>query len=147
MSTQENMDRFLRSLNGVTKVFASMECYYEDPSLTKIELMALAAISEKKELIMRELAENLCVSMSTATVVIDKLVEKGLVNRQRNRSDRRVVEVILTAKGEKIAVSNQKQKTQLLKQILETLSLEEQEVFISILEKISAGVNNESKGD
>ena len=137
MIPQENVNRFVQAFNDITKVFASLECFIEDPTLTKLELLALNVISCQKELIMSKLAENLSVSMSTATGIIDKLVEKELVNRERNHGDRRVVKVVLTAKGEEIAISFQKQKTEMVKRIMELLSPEEQETFISILEKIS----------
>ena len=135
--TAQDVNRFLGTLNGITKVLASLECCCEDMSLTKLELLALSVISNQKELIMSQLAGNLGVSMSTATGIIDKLVEKELVSRERNHGDRRVVKVVLTAKGEEIAISFQKQKEEMVKRIMELLSPEEQETFISILEKIS----------
>jgi len=141
ITTQENINRFLQSWNKITKVFASMEYYREDPSLTKPELLTLTIVSNQKELIMSQLAGNLGVSMSTATGIIDKLLEKRLVKRERNHMDRRVVKVKLTAKGEKTAKSFQKQKKQIIRQVLDSLSTEEQENLISILEKISKEIN------
>ncbi|ODS38468.1 MAG: hypothetical protein A7316_07885 [Candidatus Altiarchaeales archaeon WOR_SM1_86-2] len=145
MVTKENIDRFLETWNKITRVFAAMECFREDPGLTKLELLALSAICNREELIMRQLAEHLGVSMSTATVVIDKLVEKGLVGRERNHGDRRVVKVKLTEKGEKIAVSFQRQKAGIIKQVMGLLSQEEQENFILILEKISGALNGDKR--
>ncbi len=142
MTTQENINRFLKALNEITKVFASMEYCHEDPSLTKFDLLALTVISKQKELIMSQLAENLDVGMSTATGIIDKLVGKGLVKRERNHGDRRVVKVKLTIKGEKIAMSHQEQKAEIIKRLMELLSPEESNSLISILEKISKTINS-----
>ena len=51
ITTQENTDRFFQTWNKITKVFASMEYYREDPSLTKIELLTLTIVSNKKEVV------------------------------------------------------------------------------------------------
>ncbi len=142
MTTQENINRFLKALNEITKVFASMEYCREDLSLTKFDLLALTVISNQKELIMSQLAENLDVGMSTATGIVDKLVEKELVKRERNHGDRRVVKVKLTIKGEKIAMSHQEQKAEIIKRLMELLSPEERNSLISILEKISKTINS-----
>jgi DNA-binding MarR family transcriptional regulator len=146
-TTQENINRFFQTWNKITSVFASMEYYREDPGLTKIELLTLTIVSNKKELIMSQLAGNLVVSMSTATVIIDKLLEKKLVKRERDHGDRRIVKVKLTAKGEKTAKSFQKQKKQIIGQVLGSLSLEEQGNLISILEKISKEINGVKKNE
>ena len=119
MVPEERISHFLETLDKVTKIFASMEYCCEDSSLTKFDLLALKVISDQKGLIMSQLAEKLGVGMSTATGIIDKLVEKGLVNRQRNHGDRRVVKLMLTAEGEEIAISHQRQKIEIVKRAWE----------------------------
>lgn len=52
---------------------------------------------------MGELAEDLGVKLPTATRIVDRLVERGLVARSSCEDDRRVVWVRATAEGEALA--------------------------------------------
>ncbi len=51
---------------------------------------------------MSTIASSLGVSLATATGVVDRLVERGVVEREDDPSDRRVVICHLTAEGEKM---------------------------------------------
>jgi len=137
MVTKENINRFLEVLEDITKVFTSIEYFQDDPSLTKYDLLALDVVYNQKGIIMSQLAKKLIVGMSTATGIVDKLVEKNLVERRRNHDDRRVVKLILTKKGNEAAISHQNKKMEIVKQTLKLLSSEDQESLISILEKLS----------
>jgi len=66
------------------------------------QLKALLLISEDERLRMRELARRLGGSFSNATVLVDRLVERGLVERLADPQDRRVVLVRVSGKGRQI---------------------------------------------
>ena len=66
------------------------------------QLKTLLLISEEKEVRMRELARRLGGSFSNATVLVDRLVERGFVERLAEPQDRRVVLVRATEKGESL---------------------------------------------
>ena len=63
------------------------------------QLKALLLISEEEVIRMRELARKLGGSFSNATVLVDRLVERGLVERLMEPQDRRVVLVRATEDG------------------------------------------------
>ena len=63
------------------------------------QLKALLLISEEREIRMRELARRLGGSFSGATVLTERLVERGLVERLAEPRDRRVVLVRTTERG------------------------------------------------
>jgi len=64
------------------------------------QLKALLLISEEKGIRMRELAHRLGGSFSNATVLVDRLVDRGLVERMAEPQDRRVVLVRATEDGQ-----------------------------------------------
>ena len=68
-------------------------------SMSTPQLKALILISEAEEIRMRDLTWRLGGSFSNATVLVDRLVEKGLVERLPEPQDRRVVLVRPTEKG------------------------------------------------
>ncbi len=63
------------------------------------QLKALLLISEERGIRMRELSRRLGGSFSNATVLVDRLVDRGLVERLAEPEDRRVVLVRATKEG------------------------------------------------
>jgi DNA-binding MarR family transcriptional regulator len=66
------------------------------------QLKALLLISEEEGIRMRELARKLGGSFSNATVLVDRLVDRGLVKRLAEPQDRRVVLVRATEEGRRL---------------------------------------------
>jgi DNA-binding MarR family transcriptional regulator len=66
------------------------------------QLKALLLISEEEGIRMRELARKLGGSFSNATVLVDRLVDRGLVERLADPQDRRVVLVRSTGEGRRL---------------------------------------------
>src|SRR5215210_5181138 len=66
------------------------------------QFKALLLISEEEGVRMRELARKLGGSFSNATVLVDRLVDRGLVERLADPQDRRVVLVRTTQEGQRL---------------------------------------------
>ncbi len=66
------------------------------------QLKALLLISEEEGIRMRELARRLGGSFSNATVLVDRLVDRGLVERMAYSRDRRVVLVRAADEGQQL---------------------------------------------
>lgn len=66
------------------------------------QLKALLLISEEEGIRMRELARKLGGSFSNATVLVDRLVDRGLVERMADPQDRRVVLVRAADEGQQL---------------------------------------------
>lgn len=64
------------------------------------QFKALILIYEEEGVRMRELARRLGGSFSNATVLVDRLVDRGLVERMADSQDRRVVLVRVTKNGQ-----------------------------------------------
>lgn len=74
---------------------------------------------------MSKLAAGLGVSLPSATGIIDRLVERGLVSREEDSEDRRLVLCALTAEGQRMATSLFEADVAVLEGLLLTLSDEE----------------------
>src|ERR687894_1955009 len=66
------------------------------------QLKALLLISEERGIRMRELSRRLGGSFSNATVLVDRLVDRGLVERMADPQDRRVVLVRAADEGQQL---------------------------------------------
>ena len=66
--------------------------------ISKYDLALIGMIGKQGEVIMRDVADYLDVPYSTATGVVDKLVNKKILKRINSETDRRTVKVTLTSK-------------------------------------------------
>jgi DNA-binding MarR family transcriptional regulator len=70
--------------------------------ITGPQLGALRFVSLTPGISMRELSEKLYLHVSTMTGIVDRLVKKGYVQRERSKEDRRVVRLSITATGRRV---------------------------------------------
>nr|WP_042193584.1 MarR family transcriptional regulator [Kibdelosporangium sp. MJ126-NF4]CEL20784.1 Transcriptional regulator, MarR family [Kibdelosporangium sp. MJ126-NF4]CTQ98412.1 Transcriptional regulator, MarR family [Kibdelosporangium sp. MJ126-NF4] len=91
-----------RELCGLVNALAhQIETHVRDRAgtigLTPAQAVALRELTGP--MTMRDLAERMSCEPSNATFIIDRLEEKGLVERQTTPRDRRVKQIVLTADG------------------------------------------------
>jgi DNA-binding MarR family transcriptional regulator len=65
------------------------------------QIWAMAALRQTPGMRVSELAQALSIHASTASNLLDKIEKAGLIRRERNHADQRVVRLYLTAAGEK----------------------------------------------
>jgi len=94
---------------------------------------------------MSDLAAALGVPLSTATHTVDRLVEKGLVVRNRSEQDRRVVQVEMSDPGKALQASLRSKHQAMARSWLAPLSPGERETFLDLMAKISARAKPESE--
>ena len=109
-------------------------------NLTIAEASAIYAIGPDEPKTMKQIAETLGVAVSTPTRTIDRLLEKGFVNRKVGEKDRRKLLIELTPKGKKLLVDIDKENLEITKKMINGLSDEEIETFKEILFKISENI-------
>lgn len=97
--TRELWETALQLVHG----FRSAMSVPEEMELTFPQTMLLLELRGTGGCSMGELARHLRVTQGVATRMVDRLVDKGLVERKRDVADRRVVLVAPTAEGEAIA--------------------------------------------
>ncbi len=122
-------------MNVVSK---GMEEELDPYGLTPLELNLLRTCIERGECTATELAEELPVDASRISRIVTILVDKGLLVRRRSRSDRRIVMLSLSDKGnEQIATLVQRLNTYDAK-LTENISAEDMRGFVSTATKIIA---------
>jgi DNA-binding MarR family transcriptional regulator len=79
-----------------------------------------------------------CLSMPKphVTVIVDKLIEEGYVERQSDPNDRRVVNILLTEKGLEDFENIKQEISENLKIKLSKLSEDEQEILADASQKV-----------
>ena len=109
--------------------------------LSMAQLNILYTLKRCGEMPMSRLAEMLNVSLSSATGLIDRIEERGMVERSRVPEDRRIVLIRVTAAGERLLGELDVLSDELLRTVLGRLSKAERAAigtaFASIREALT----------
>lgn len=95
------------------------------PDLTMQQLRVLLAIARQEGLPVHRLGQQLGVSAPTASGLVDRLAEKGLVARVDDPDDRRVRHLRLTPAGATLLEGLDSMFERLMREVVSLLSLEE----------------------
>ncbi len=115
----------------------------DEPEVSEQQMRALGLLSKRGPISMSAFAEALDIPFSTATHIVDRLVSKGLVERYRPESDRRLVEVKLSGEGERHDRIFRNQQLAVTTSMLEGLSPGERALYIELLGKMAKAVTPE----
>lgn len=88
------------------------------------QLWLLHEIATHPELGVSRLAENLAIHQSTCSLLVEKLVKKQLVEKQRQTQDQRKVGLIVTTAGQAVLAKAPQPVDGILPQVLATLDTE-----------------------
>ena len=94
------------------------------------------SIQRKGNLTMGELSNVLSVPLSTATRIVDWLVDNGYVQRLPDPEDRRIVRVALTDIGQEMHKLIDSYIRQRVQQILSCLTFEERTILLALVSKV-----------
>ena len=137
-----DLERQLRELDACFDRFQRLMMRSMAPPATEIELSpqdgrALVTLSGRGPLTMTDFSEQLGVPLSTATRMVERLIEKGLAIRSRIEDDRRVVRVDLSEEGKKLNQKFLEHRRAISKAMLAPLTHGEREIFIELMSKIT----------
>lgn len=107
-----------------------------DYNVTPPQFEALLTLREFGALTMGELCEKLFLACSTATDLVDRMERNGLVERIRDKVDRRVVRLNVLPKGDEVSDQVMAARQAQLAGVLAPISLEDKERLIQSLEQL-----------
>ena len=126
----------LRVALGELRCVGSERLAKQGVSMTHLHILSM--LDHHGELTMSRLADLLGVSDSNATGVVDRIEERGLVERSRDNVDRRVVIVRLTERGRDRLNDLQLLKEDLLQKVLRRLDANQLSVVSEALRTLRA---------
>jgi DNA-binding MarR family transcriptional regulator len=139
--TQQNLQRensvgFLVKRCGLLMTQVA-ERRFEQSSVSFTQWLALIGLSmEEKPVSATQLSKDLCHDMGALTRVVDDLERRGLLRRERSRTDRRTVEIRITAEGARLADEAKQVIVELLNELVGPFSLREVTTLISLLGRL-----------
>ena len=84
-----------------------------------------------------ELAKNLTLHVSTCSILVNKLIKKGLVEKTRSPTDERRIVLTITSKGKQLMAKAPKSPEGAIPSTLKKLNIEELEELNTVLTKFA----------
>jgi DNA-binding MarR family transcriptional regulator len=138
-NTLELWDTIMRLL----KNFRIGRAAWEEVELTFPQAILLLELRKAGCCSMGDLSRRLHVTQGVATRMVDLLLEKGLVERHRDKSDRRIVNVEATAKGAAIAREIEKNNQRKIGDLLATVPEKERRYLLELLKRLETQLEEE----
>lgn len=98
--------------------------------LSLIHLNVIGVLQAEGPQPMRALAEALDVSQASATGIVDRMEQRGLVDRRRDEDDRRIVRVALTDEGRRLVDGIVAERQDHVRQMFDEFTDEELAAFL-----------------
>jgi|SRR5450631_1256641 DNA-binding MarR family transcriptional regulator len=100
------------------------------------ESRSLIWLGRNHSCVMSEFARGLAVPLSTATHMVDRLVEKGLLVRKRSKQDRRIVMISLSRLGKRLDQRFYEHRLTRSRKLLGALGTVDQKHLIRLMRKL-----------
>lgn len=113
----------------------------EKKYLNPADRQTLLFVGERGECIANDVGQYLRIAPTTASSIIDRLVRRGFLSRERTEENRRVVRLRLTKEGRKVQDRTMQHNLANCRAMLAALQPSEQEVFVRLISTIAASVS------
>ncbi len=140
MILPEHIVKFKQKMEGLKGANAS-----PDDHSFLFRILILLAQSEKPAT-MSELSTELNVPMSTATRIVDWLVQGDMVERVNDPNDRRVVRVGMSENGRALYETGMTYNRQRMEKLLISFSSDEQTQLLKLMNKLFDSLVSENEG-
>ena len=112
--------------------------------ISAAQMFVLHALREGDGISLNQLAELTATDQSSASVVVQRLVEAGYLKRSTNERDRRRVEIRLTPAGRKIARRTPHPTQDKLMKSIAAMPASQRKQLVRLMEKLVNGMGIES---
>ena len=112
---------------------------FEPLDLKVVEFSILMLVAANPQVNQKQLGEALDISAPNMAVTLDRLVERGWVERIRSTKDRRAMHIHLTTKGLELVERAEKIAATMENPALRALSTAERALLIELLMKVATG--------
>jgi DNA-binding MarR family transcriptional regulator len=114
--------------------------HHLDPlGLKVVEFSILVLVDSNADVNQRQLGEALELSPPNLAIMLDRMAERGWIERVRSAQDRRAMQIHLTASGRSLAQRAQQIAATMEQAALQALSGAERAMLIELLLKVARG--------
>lgn len=132
--------RLQRRVNRILRQYSPLN--WISLNLTIAQLKSLLFIANEGTTNLKSLASALGVTPANVTGIVDRLVEQGLVSREENPADRRMLLLRLTDKGENLLANLREIREDYMLRVLEQMNDEQLAALAQGLSAFLAAADN-----
>ena len=133
---KDALEVYIKLSRAAETVENRINCHLKDYGLTWSQFGVLEALFHLGPLHPQELAAKILKSRGNLTLVVDNLVKRGLVTRERDEGDRRYVTICLTGDGRQLIGDIFPQHVRQVVETIGMLSPEEQQQLAALCRKL-----------
>ncbi|MCD7805990.1 MAG: MarR family transcriptional regulator [Lachnospiraceae bacterium] len=122
---------------------------FRESGITNAQMGVMIALdlSQKPRLTMKELEKKVCLAQSTVAGLVARLEQKGLVECGCDSEDRRIKWVRRSKTGIELCEHTRREMHKMDQDFLSGLTPEERELFVQLLFKVRASLEDMEAGD
>lgn len=143
----KGMDRIDSSLIALRRILRATELFgrelAQSAGLTAVQFRVLQVVAEKGRATATEISQRMRVSQATVTSLVDKLVAKGMVAREKSQSDRRQTNICITDTGRETIADAPDALQQRYVRKFQSLDDWEQAMIVAALERVATMLDAE----
>lgn len=137
-----NLDNWVGYIteNAMKQVSEAFGRRLQNTSITRVQWIALYYLKTQNRISQNDLSKLMNVKDSSAGRLIDRLERDGLIKRERNDNDRRVIYISLTDKGDKLISDLIPIGIQFNNDLLEGIDEKELLIYDKVLKKMLSNI-------
>jgi len=133
--TVDDVERLLRTVSVIIKKRGRE--ILADFGITPPQFSALLTLIQSGDMTIGELGEKMYLACSTATDLVDRMERNGLVARERDTNDRRVIRLRVLERGHQMLDEVMQARRKYLSGVLERVSREETASMVVALDHLA----------
>lgn len=141
MSQADELTTYIAALADLFEV--AQQSLGEAANLSKQECRVINVVGQFQPVIMRGISERSGLSITNTTGIVEKLVRKKYLRRERSDEDRRIIKIRLTLEGEKIYAMEVENYRKVSRAILNALDKQEQQEMLRMMRKATHHLTQE----
>jgi DNA-binding MarR family transcriptional regulator len=146
MATESESKRILNSIRHLVRALRLFDREAQTRyGISAAQMFVLHALSEEDVLSLNELADRTATDQSSASVVVQRLVEAGYVTRAAQKEDRRRIELRLTARGRTVIRKSPPPAQQKILAAIDRMPAKERKAFAAMLETFVSEIGVRAK--
>ena len=139
LALQSAVTRIMRALKIAEK---HVQVAHRDLNFATPDIQTLRFVAEHPGCKLSDLAEHLGAAPTTASSIVDRLVERGIVLRERPETNRRTIALSLTPAGKDAFALIDAEEKQTMRMMLDALPEESRDEFIRSMTRIADKVSD-----
>ncbi|OBY25444.1 homoprotocatechuate degradation operon regulator HpaR [Leisingera sp. JC1] len=123
-------------LRARERVMGPIRALLSGAGLTEQQWRVLRVVQESGPIDPTQIADKACLLLPSLTRILQKLEEKQLISRERDKQDRRRQVVRISPAGEKIIADNLEASLELMEQTRRKMGVERYEALLDLLNEL-----------